>query len=195
MLFKKCAKNDASLIQSDQDSFESLMEVLINRYENKKAYSQKGDIHITEMLSMPKIQSENPAQLRLLIETIGNRRLFQLYLKTTEVSSLQDFFSFLETRCIQLESILKTNPGTKKYPRDSRSIASKRLDQLWRHLDRDPKLNNLYTKLIEENLSLDHMEEIINIDDITSEEGLFLPYHGVLRAGNRSRPLRVVFNG
>ncbi|GFX67225.1 integrase catalytic domain-containing protein [Trichonephila clavipes] len=42
---------------------------------------------------------------------------------------------------------------------DSRSIASKRLDQLWRRLDRNPKLNNLYTKFIEEYLSLDHMEE------------------------------------
>ncbi|GFY68433.1 DUF1758 domain-containing protein [Trichonephila inaurata madagascariensis] len=73
---------------------------------------------------------------------------------------------------------------------DFRSIASKRLD-----LDRDPKLNNLYTKFIEEYLSLDHMEEITNIDDITSEEGFFLPHHGVLRAGNRSRPLRMVLNG
>ncbi|GFW47234.1 hypothetical protein TNCV_56871 [Trichonephila clavipes] len=56
------------------------------------------------------------------------------------------------------------------------TIASKRLDQLWRRLDRDPKLNNLYTKFIKEYLSLDHMEEISNIDDITSEEGFFLPY-------------------
>ncbi|GFT78171.1 integrase catalytic domain-containing protein [Trichonephila clavipes] len=39
------------------------------------------------------------------------------------------------------------------------------------------------------------MKEIANIDDIASEEGFFLPHHGVLRAGNRSRPLRVVFNG
>ncbi|GFX87674.1 transposable element Tc3 transposase [Trichonephila clavipes] len=69
---------------------------------------------------------------------------------------------------------------------DSRSIASKRLDQLWRRLDRDFKLNNLYTKFIEEYLSLDHMEEITNIDDIASEEGFFLQHHGV-RAGNRSR--------
>ncbi|GFW67252.1 integrase catalytic domain-containing protein [Trichonephila clavipes] len=72
---------------------------------------------------------------------------------------------------------------------DSRPIASKRLDHIWRRLDRDPKLNNLYTKLIEEYLSLDHMEEIKNIDDIASEEGFFLPHHSVFRAGNRSRPL------
>ncbi|GFW88560.1 DUF1758 domain-containing protein [Trichonephila clavipes] len=71
---------------------------------------------------------------------------------------------------------------------DSRSIASKRLDQQWRRLDRDPKLNNLYTKFIEEYLSLDHMEEITNIDDIASEEGFFLPHHGVLRAGTALVP-------
>ncbi|GFT94613.1 integrase catalytic domain-containing protein [Trichonephila clavipes] len=39
------------------------------------------------------------------------------------------------------------------------------------------------------------MEEITDIDDITSEVGFFLPHHGVFRAGNHSRPLRVVFNG
>ncbi|GFU88979.1 integrase catalytic domain-containing protein [Trichonephila clavipes] len=80
---------------------------------------------------------------------------------------------------------------------DSRShtIASKRLDQLWRRPDRDPNLHNLYAKSINEYLSLDHMEEITNIDAITPEEGIFFPHHGVLRAGNRSRPLRVVFNG
>ncbi|GFR01505.1 uncharacterized protein TNCT_225481 [Trichonephila clavata] len=33
------------------------------------------------------------------------------------------------------------------------------------------------------------------MDDLTSEEGFFLPHHGVLRVGNRTRPLRVVFNG
>ncbi|GFY44216.1 DUF1758 domain-containing protein [Trichonephila inaurata madagascariensis] len=64
---KSALKNDVSLIQSDQDSFESLMEALINRYENKRALV---DIHITEMLSVPKIQSENPVKLRFLIDTV-----------------------------------------------------------------------------------------------------------------------------
>ncbi|GFS68212.1 DUF1758 domain-containing protein [Trichonephila clavipes] len=77
---------------------------------------------------------------------------------------------------------------------DSRSIASKRLDQLWRRLNRDPKLNNLYTSFIEEYISLDHMGEIPNIDDITSEKGFFLSHHGVLTAMSRSSPLRVGFN-
>ncbi|GFR03711.1 integrase catalytic domain-containing protein [Trichonephila clavata] len=60
---------------------------------------------------------------------------------------------------------------------DSRSIASKRLDQLWKRLDRDPKLKNLYTQFIDEYLSLDHIEEITNMDDLSSEEGFFLPHH------------------
>ncbi|GFV31901.1 DUF1758 domain-containing protein [Trichonephila clavipes] len=122
------------------------MEALINRYENKRALV---DIHSTEMLSVPKVQSENPVQLRLLIDTVRShlrslknlrmdsnvfsdaillhllnskidresQRLFQLNLKTTEVPSLQDFFSFLETtRCIQLESIRKTDCDTKNIP-------------------------------------------------------------------------------
>ncbi|GFV81241.1 DUF1758 domain-containing protein [Trichonephila clavipes] len=75
---------------------------------------------------------------------------------------------------------------------DSRSIASKRLDPLWRRVDHDPKLNNLYTKFIEEYLSLDHMEEITNIDDKTSEKGFFLPHHGALRAGIRSQNLESI---
>ncbi|GFR01503.1 integrase catalytic domain-containing protein [Trichonephila clavata] len=121
---KSALKNDASLIQNDQDSFESLMDALRNRYENKRALV---DIHISEILSVPKIQSENPAQLRFLIDTVRShlrslknlkmdsnvlsdaillhmsnfkidkesQRLFQLNLKTTEVPSLQNFFSFL----------------------------------------------------------------------------------------------------
>ncbi|GFX05544.1 uncharacterized protein TNCV_3434481 [Trichonephila clavipes] len=142
---KSALKNDASLIQSDQDTFESLMEALINRYENKRALV---DIHVTEMLSVPKIQKENPVQLRLLIDTVRShlrslknlrmdsnlpsdaillhllnsktdresQRLFQLNLKTAEVPSLQDFFSFLEIRCNQLKSIRKTDFGTKNFP-------------------------------------------------------------------------------
>ncbi|GFR23050.1 uncharacterized protein TNCT_525341 [Trichonephila clavata] len=66
---KSALKNDASLIQSDQDSFESLTEALRNHYENKRALV---DIHISEILSVTKIQNDNPAQLRFLIDTVGS---------------------------------------------------------------------------------------------------------------------------
>ncbi|GFU48756.1 hypothetical protein NPIL_165961 [Nephila pilipes] len=68
------------------------------------------------------------------------------------------------------------------------SIASKCLDQLWRRLNREPKLKVLYTQFIEEPLSLGHMEKVLNIDEITSDDGFFLPHHGVLRSGNRALP-------
>ncbi|GFY40455.1 hypothetical protein TNIN_435161 [Trichonephila inaurata madagascariensis] len=112
------------------------------------------------------------------------------YFNLPDVTDLKDALDILVDLQAQTQE-LEENVNL----RDSRSIASKRLDQLWRRLDRDPKLNNLYTKFLEEYLSLDHMEEIPNIDDITSEERFFLPHHGVLRPGNRSRPLRVVFKG
>ncbi|KAF8788229.1 hypothetical protein HNY73_009759 [Argiope bruennichi] len=41
----------------------------------------------------------------------------------------------------------------------------------------------------------DHMEKVLNFDEIKSDDGLFLPHYGVLRSGNRARPIRVVFNG
>ncbi|GFT33339.1 uncharacterized protein NPIL_449851 [Nephila pilipes] len=73
---------------------------------------------------------------------------------------------------------------------NSRTIASKRLYQLWRRLNRDPKLKVPYTQFIEEYLALDHMEEVLNIDEMTShDDEFFLPHHGVLRSGNRARLL------
>ncbi|GFU32098.1 integrase catalytic domain-containing protein [Nephila pilipes] len=78
---------------------------------------------------------------------------------------------------------------------DFRTIVSKHLDQLWRRLNPDPKVKVLYTQFIEEYLALGHVEEVLNINEIASDDGFFLPHHGVFRSGNRVRPLRVVFNG
>ncbi|GFU58073.1 uncharacterized protein NPIL_295611 [Nephila pilipes] len=39
------------------------------------------------------------------------------------------------------------------------------------------------------------MEEVLSNDEITSDDGFFLPHRSVLRSGNRACPLRVVFNG
>ncbi|GFS98257.1 hypothetical protein NPIL_662381 [Nephila pilipes] len=48
----------------------------------------------------------------------------------------------------------------------------------------------LNTQFIEEYLELGHMEEVVNIDEITSEDEFFLSHHGVVRSGNRARTLR-----
>ncbi|GBM32953.1 hypothetical protein AVEN_268870-1 [Araneus ventricosus] len=132
MYLKSALKNEAALIQSDQDNFDSLLKALENRYENKRALV---DIHIAGILSINKLHS-NSTQIRSLIDTVRNHMrslknlklesnslsdtiilhvlnnkidkesqiLFRLSLTTTQVPSLQDFLSFLEVRCIQLES-------------------------------------------------------------------------------------------
>ncbi|GFW57058.1 DUF1758 domain-containing protein [Trichonephila clavipes] len=57
---KEALKNEASLIQSDQDTFDSLMKALEVRYENTRALVV---IHIAEILSINKFNGENPSQI------------------------------------------------------------------------------------------------------------------------------------
>ncbi|GFW55991.1 DUF1758 domain-containing protein [Trichonephila clavipes] len=133
---KGALKNEASLIQSDQDTFDSLLKALEVRYENTRALV---DIHIAEILSINKLNSENPSQIRSIKDKVRNhlrslknlnfesnplsdaiilhvlsnkvdkesQRLFHLSLTTTKVPSLDEFISFLELRCIQLEAVIK----------------------------------------------------------------------------------------
>ncbi|GFW79845.1 integrase catalytic domain-containing protein [Trichonephila clavipes] len=63
---KGSLKNEASLIQSDQGTLDSLMKALKVRYENTTALV---DIHIAEILSIHK-NSENPSQILSIIDKI-----------------------------------------------------------------------------------------------------------------------------
>ncbi|GFW55320.1 uncharacterized protein TNCV_117061 [Trichonephila clavipes] len=67
---KGALKNEASLIQSDQDTFDSLLEV---RYENTRALV---DIHIAEILSINKLNSKSPSQIRSIIDKVRNHLRF-----------------------------------------------------------------------------------------------------------------------
>ncbi|GFT26837.1 DUF1758 domain-containing protein [Trichonephila clavipes] len=62
---KGALKNEASLIQSDQYTYDSLMKASEVRYENTRALV---DIHIAEILSINKLNSENPSQIRSIID-------------------------------------------------------------------------------------------------------------------------------
>ncbi|GFT71672.1 RNase H domain-containing protein [Trichonephila clavipes] len=57
---KGALKNEASLIQKDQDTFDSLMKALEVQYENTRVLV---DIHIAEIFSINKLNSENPSQI------------------------------------------------------------------------------------------------------------------------------------
>lgn len=75
---------------------------------------------------------------------------------------------------------------------DSETLALLRLEQLWRRLEREPKMKMLYTDFMKEYEDLGHMTPKIEETDVKPE--FFLPHHGVYRAQSSSTKLRVVFN-
>ncbi|GFX07333.1 integrase catalytic domain-containing protein [Trichonephila clavipes] len=75
---------------------------------------------------------------------------------------------------------------------NSKAIASKRLDQLWTRLERDPAMHTLYSEFLNEYELLQHMEEVKENSDV--ENGYYLPHDGVLRLSSKTTRLRVVFN-
>ncbi|KAF8784342.1 hypothetical protein HNY73_010031 [Argiope bruennichi] len=127
---------------------------------------------------------------------LGNRKYFEEQTKfNDELPYCEDYFERTHIRkpCGRYSVSLsfKQNIEENVNLGDSRTSASKRLNQLWRRLTRENKLKVLYTKFIEEYLSLNHMEEVLKFDEIKSDDGFFLPHHGVLYGVL----LRVVFKG
>ncbi|GBO36485.1 hypothetical protein AVEN_99452-1 [Araneus ventricosus] len=74
----------------------------------------------------------------------------------------------------------------------SYQMASKRLDNLWKRLNRDPTMKFLYSEFLREYKNLNHMEEITNFSH--SNGFYFLPHQGVLRPSSITTKLRVVFD-
>ncbi|GFV83705.1 integrase catalytic domain-containing protein [Trichonephila clavipes] len=75
---------------------------------------------------------------------------------------------------------------------DSKQMALRRLNSLWRRLVQDPKILELYRNFIHEYLEMGHMEEVVEDED--SAIVYYLPHHGVYRQESKTTPLRVVFN-
>ncbi|GBN79265.1 hypothetical protein AVEN_87624-1 [Araneus ventricosus] len=76
---------------------------------------------------------------------------------------------------------------------ESKTMAIKRLDQLWKRLSRDEAMKNLYQDFMQEYLDLNHMEKV---NDVKSASPLcyYLPHHGVFRPEKTTTKLHVVFN-
>ncbi|XP_055929774.1 uncharacterized protein LOC129960383 [Argiope bruennichi] len=75
---------------------------------------------------------------------------------------------------------------------ESKDIALRRLNWLYKRLKKEPIMWELYKIFIDEYQSLGHMSEVIDCEepDIT----YCIPHEGVYRPQNNSTPLRVVFN-
>ncbi|GFW98295.1 integrase catalytic domain-containing protein [Trichonephila clavipes] len=72
---------------------------------------------------------------------------------------------------------------------DSKQIALRRLNSLWRRLVQDPKILELYRNFMHEYLEMGHMEEVVEDED--SAIVYYLPHHGVYRQESKTTPLRV----
>ncbi|GBO27362.1 hypothetical protein AVEN_208548-1 [Araneus ventricosus] len=75
----------------------------------------------------------------------------------------------------------------------SKTMAIKRLYQLWKSLSRDEAIKNLYQDFMQDYLDLGHMEKV---NDVKSASLIwyYLPHHGVFRPEKTKPKLRVVFN-
>ncbi|XP_068987526.1 uncharacterized protein [Bombus flavifrons] len=75
----------------------------------------------------------------------------------------------------------------------SRAMAMKRLTSLSRRFQRDKQFEADYHAVIQEYLELGHMTKITT--DHCTDDGYFLPHHGVIKESSQTTKLRVVFDG
>ncbi|GBM61372.1 hypothetical protein AVEN_120267-1, partial [Araneus ventricosus] len=72
---------------------------------------------------------------------------------------------------------------------ESKQTAIRRLNSLWRKLEANPNLQQLYRNFIHEYLDMGHMFEVSE-----PTVAYYMPHHGVLRPDSKSTPLRTVFD-
>ncbi|GFX13463.1 uncharacterized protein TNCV_2192171 [Trichonephila clavipes] len=76
---------------------------------------------------------------------------------------------------------------------NSKDIAIRRLNSLWKRLSRDSRYLSLYAEFWKEYEELGHLERVV----VSSEPPThyYIPHHGVLRPEKLTTKLRIVFNG
>lgn len=127
-------KGEAKQLQTANDSYESLLQALKQRYENKRLISST---HINAILSLNKVNSESAKDLRNLVDSITKhiralellnlkndklseqllinviltkidretRKQYEMTLKSNELPDWDEFMAYLNKRCQILENI------------------------------------------------------------------------------------------
>ncbi|GBM35125.1 hypothetical protein AVEN_40348-1 [Araneus ventricosus] len=75
---------------------------------------------------------------------------------------------------------------------ESKQTAIRRLNLLWRKLEANPNIQQLYRNFIHEYLDMGHMEQVFEVSEPTV--AYYMPHHGVLRSDSKSTSFRTVFN-
>ncbi|GFX60759.1 integrase catalytic domain-containing protein [Trichonephila clavipes] len=76
---------------------------------------------------------------------------------------------------------------------NSKDIAIRRLNSLWKRLSRDSSYLSLYAEFLKEYEELGHLERVVESSEPPTH--YFIPHHGVLRPEKLTTKLRIVFNG
>ncbi|GBM37263.1 hypothetical protein AVEN_244946-1 [Araneus ventricosus] len=74
----------------------------------------------------------------------------------------------------------------------SKQTAIRQLNSLWRKLEANPNLQQLYRNFIHEYLYMGHMEQVFEVS--VPKVVYYMPHHGVLGPDSKSTPLRTVFD-
>ncbi|GFX23048.1 integrase catalytic domain-containing protein [Trichonephila clavipes] len=76
---------------------------------------------------------------------------------------------------------------------NSKDIAIRRLNSLWKRLSRDSGYLSLYAEFLKEYEELGHLERVVESSEPPTH--YYIPHHGVLRLEKLTTKLRIVFNG
>ncbi|GBM31719.1 hypothetical protein AVEN_19101-1, partial [Araneus ventricosus] len=150
---KAALRGEAKLIETSDDTFESLFSALEERFENKRAVV---DIHIQNMLKIEKLNFESSKGLRNITDTINKslralksfkldcnnltnailvniilerldkdtRKAYELSIQTKEIPSLNELLKFLDSRAMVLDQLGNT-PSNNKFKKEFQGSAYK----------------------------------------------------------------------
>ncbi|GFV31640.1 integrase catalytic domain-containing protein [Trichonephila clavipes] len=112
----------------------------------------------------------------------------------TEVSLCEDHF--VRTHRRNCEGRYVVSMALNKDPSclgNSKDIAIRRLNSLWKRLSRDSSYLSLYAEFLKEYEELGHLERVVESSEPPTR--YYIPHHGVLRPEKLTAKLRIVFNG
>ncbi|GFX53517.1 integrase catalytic domain-containing protein [Trichonephila clavipes] len=112
----------------------------------------------------------------------------------TEVSLCEDHF--VRTHRRNCEGGYVVSMTLNKDPSclgNSKDIAIRRLNSLWKRLSKDSRYFSLYAEFLKKYEKLDHLERVVESSEPPTH--YYIPHHGVLRPEKLTTKLRIVFNG
>lgn len=155
---------------------------------------QRDSLHRESIINMH-IQMRSDDILRKFWEIEAEPDLIKKKL-TVEEEKCEIFFSRTTTRNENGRFIVRL-PFKVEDPKcqygDTRNIAERKLIYLEKRLQKDTTLRKEYVKVMEEYLTLNHME-LVPHDDLENHRATYLPHHAVVRYDKETTKVRVVMN-